>query len=290
MPPEPPIAMDVESDHSASDVEIIEMPMRKPAPISRASATPAKKPCPGIDIQLPEGQSVHSTYPFGLHDILGDPWDYAVTRGRLVLHASACKKKVKADSTSACSACTNLRDNDSNLAGILQRFETGVHENSRLAFHGVGGLINIVRRKTGEVRALRLRKLNDAQKLASKAVAIDHLKQWVMAVGSGKVERVDRLVRVNLAQKGGISNLLRLYDRAAKGVYHPRSYTEEDDLRGIIKPLIVSSGPPKISEIEENINNTFAPIIAEIGGSDDGIQTPHQVVMFSTCNDGSEDW
>lgn len=90
-----------------------------------------------------------------------------------------------------------------------------------------------MRRKTGEVKALRLRRLNDMQKLAGKAVALDNMKRWVMAVG-GKVERVDRLVRVNLARKGGIRNLLDLSDRAVKHVYHPRNYTEEDELRGIL--------------------------------------------------------
>ncbi|KAF8218771.1 hypothetical protein L208DRAFT_1347624 [Tricholoma matsutake] len=92
----------------------------------------------------------------------------------------------------------------------------------------------IVRRKTGEVHALCLRRLNNAQKLAGKAVALDDFKRWVMAVGSGKVEQVDCLVRVNLARKGGIRNLLDLYDHAARQVYHPRNYTEENDLHGLL--------------------------------------------------------
>jgi len=79
-----------------------------------------------------------------------------------------------------------------------------------------------------------LRKLNNAWKLAGKAVAIDDLKQWVMVVGSGKVEHVDWLVHVNLARKGGIQNLLNLYDHAAWQVYHPKGYTEEDELRGLL--------------------------------------------------------
>jgi hypothetical protein len=121
-----------------------------------------------------------------------------------------------------------------NLQGVLWQIETGVHENACLVYHSVGGLVTLVKRKTGEVRALRLRRLNDAQKLAGKAVALDDMKRWVMAVGSGKVEWVDRLVRVNLARKGGIQNLLDLYDRAAQQVYHPQNYTEEDDLRGLL--------------------------------------------------------
>ena len=46
----------------------------------------------------------------------------------------------------------------------------------------------LVRRIINEVQALCLRRLNDAQKLAGKAVALDDMKQWVMAIGSGKVE------------------------------------------------------------------------------------------------------
>jgi hypothetical protein len=101
-----------------------------------------------------------------------------------------------------------------NLQGVLCWIETGVHKNTHLAYHSIGGLVTLVRQRVGEVKALRLRKLNDAQKLAGKAVALDDMKQWVMAVGSGKVECVDRLVWVNLARKGGIRNLLDLYDHA----------------------------------------------------------------------------
>ncbi|KAF9472502.1 hypothetical protein BDN70DRAFT_764695, partial [Pholiota conissans] len=151
--------------------------------------------CPGIHIQFPEGQSVHTAYPFGLHVLLGDPWDYAVTQGQLVLRARGCEKKMKPNET-ACGPCINLRDNDVNLTRIRQRLTMGVHENSRLIFNGIASLIRITRQKDEEICRLRLRKINDAAKLTGKAVAIDNFKQWVMAVGSGKVERVDRLVRV----------------------------------------------------------------------------------------------
>ena len=57
--------------------------------------------------------------------------------------------------------------------------------------------------------------------MAGKAVAIDDLKQWVMAVGSGRVECIYQLVHMNLTMKGGVWNLLDLYDRMACQVYHP---------------------------------------------------------------------
>lgn len=97
-----------------------------------------------------------------------------------------------------------------------------------------GGLATIIRREQVEVTALHLQKLNDAWKLAGKAVGIDDLKQWVMAVGSGRVEHVDWLVHMNLMRKGGIQKLLDLYNCAAQQVYHPQNYTEEDELWGLL--------------------------------------------------------
>jgi hypothetical protein len=193
------------------------------------------------------------------------------------------------------------------LKGILQRMEMGVHENTPLVYHSVGSLVTLLRRKQGEIKVLRLQKLNSARKLTGKAVAIDNLKQWVMAVGSGKVERVDRLVRVNLARKGGIRNLLDLYDRAAQQVYHPQNYTEEDELRGlllwrlggariagiahralnlpslstlrrrtIVPRLVVSPSMPTTSEVEENILSCFETLFDILQHK----QIVHQVLML----------
>jgi hypothetical protein len=122
------------------------------------------------------------------------------------------------------------------------------------------------------------------------------------------VERVDRLVRVNLARKGGVRGLLKLYERAAQKLYCPRNYTEEDYLRGlllwrlggarlagighralnlpsnstlhqckVIPPLTVSPSFPTSQEVEENIKNMFAPIASVLEAAEDIV---HQVLMF----------
>ncbi|KAF8223712.1 hypothetical protein L208DRAFT_1411474 [Tricholoma matsutake] len=172
---------------------------------NKSKQTRKEQQCCRIRVDLPPGKSPHTSYPFGMHDKLGDPWDYAVTSRVLVLRSKGCTTNSQLNSE-RCWNCEMLTNNPN------------------LVYHSIGGLVTLVRRKQGEVKALRLRKLNDACKLAGKAVAIDDLKRWVMAVGSGRVERVDRLVRVNLARKGGIRNLLDLYDRAAQQIYHPRNY------------------------------------------------------------------
>jgi hypothetical protein len=261
--------------------------------------------CCGIPVEFPPGRSAHSSYPYGIHDELGDPWDYSVTSGAMILRAKGCTSKAQ-HMHGRCKACDRLTENG-NLQGVLRRINTGVHENTHLTYHSIGGLVTIARRKIGEVRTLRLRRLNDAQKLVGKAVALDDFKRWVMAVGSGKVERVDRLVRVNLARKGGIRNLLDLYDRAARQVYHPRNYTEEDDLRGLllwrlggarvagiaqcalhlpslstlrhhtlIPRLLVSSLSPSQLEVETNVSSNFQSIFDLI--QDHGAM--HQILML----------
>ena len=80
----------------------------------------------------------------------------------------------------------------------------GVHDNAHLIYHSIGGLISIVRKKTAEIQTLKLHWVNDVEKLAGKLGVIDELKQWVMVVGSGKVEHMDCLVQVDIAQKGGL--------------------------------------------------------------------------------------
>ena len=286
---QPPSPIDVDAFQDVPTVTLTPGSNEHQQPVNR---TGMKQRCHGIRIDLPPGKSPHMSYPFGIHDELGDPWDYAVTGGVLVLRSKHCIGSMGCLTAhnKRCQNCTTL-SKTSNLQGVLQRLETGVHENTPLAYHSIGGLVTLVRRKQGEIKALRLRKLNDAQKLAGKAVAIDDLKRWVMAVGSGKVERVDRLVRVNLAKKGGTRNLLDLYDRAAQQVYHPKGYTEEDELRGlllwrlggariagiahralnlpslstlrrrsIIPRLLVSPSMPTISEVTTNVLACFESI------------------------------
>ena len=261
--------------------------------------------CSGIIVHVPPGKSVHSTYPFGLHDELGDPWNYAVVNGTLILRARNCQL-VARNGDERCEGCNTLTKHTA-LQGVLDRMESGVHENSRLVYHGVGGLVKIVRQRTHQVETLRLRKLNDARKLISKAAALEDHKEWMMAIGSGKVERVDRLVRVGLAAKKGIRGMLELHDHAAQKVYRTQNYTEEDALRGlllwclggarvagiahralnlpslsmlrrrtILPPIVPSPGQPVKTEVEKNIVACFEGI-EEVVESQGMV---HQVLML----------
>ncbi|KAF8874102.1 hypothetical protein CPB84DRAFT_1817929 [Gymnopilus junonius] len=135
------------------------------------------------------------------------------------------------------------------------------------------------------IHTLKLKVLNNARKLVGKAKAIDEYKQWVMAIGSGHVERVDHLVRVNLAH------------RAAVGIYKPRNYTEVDHLRGLLMwrlggaqlagigqhalhlPSLTTlrRNMPTLEEVTQNVKNVFAPIMSLLTKDK---KIVHQVLMF----------
>ena len=216
--PASPIDVDNISD-SPSHIEVSE------PTISQAKSI--KPSCHGIIVELPLGTSAHSGYPFGLHDELGDPWDYAVTAGVLVLRACQCSWTARKESQ--CHECAALTGNP-NLQGVLARMKSGVHENTRLHYHNFGSLVKIIRVKTKQNDILRFRKLNDARKITRQAVSLDDHKQWIMAIASGKVENVGRLVKTALENGRGIRHLLDISYQAAAHIYHPKNYTEEDYL------------------------------------------------------------
>ncbi|KAK0435891.1 hypothetical protein EV421DRAFT_1892501 [Armillaria borealis] len=125
----------------------------------------------------------------------------------------------------------------------------GVHENAPLAYHTVNGLQGVVRKKQTTIRALRLRKLNDARRLTQKR-ALGLQKEWMLAIGSGRVERVERLVRVGLRRGAGL--------KAAKKIYRPRLPSlDATRKRTVIPPIIPSPYAPLLSDIEKNVVSSF---------------------------------
>jgi len=266
-----------------------------------------KKPCPGIIVDIPPGKSALTSYPFVLHEWLGNPWDISLSGSLLILRAQDCSN-IPSIHDSKCIQCINLSKN-STLQGILNRISDGVNENFPFHFHGLDGMIEIMWWKTGQIQALKLNHLGDVRKLIWKANAIDLYKKWVMAINSGKVEQVDRLAKVALANNRGIRGLLDLYNCAAHDVYHTKSYDEDDMLRGlllwrlggaqvadiahrslglpalctlrrhtVLPWLIASPGQPTLQEIEANTITCLEPISKIVSGSEHKVV--HQVVMF----------
>ncbi|KAK0451744.1 hypothetical protein EV421DRAFT_1060672 [Armillaria borealis] len=261
-------------------------------------------PCPGILTSAGAGESMHLTYPFGVHELFGNPWDYSSIAGQLFIHSRTCQRWGTFDGL--CSSCKALEGDDL-LAGVQHRMKNGTHPNARLGYHGIGALQRIIRKQQKSIRALRLQGLNSTRRLATTKAAPDHHKTWMTAIGSGKVERVDQLVRVGLKRGAGIKEMLRMYGRAAEEDYRPRSYTEEDYMRTLLLwrlggqrigniahkalslpavdtvrsrshvPMIEASpGIPQLTTIQKNIGSSFAAITEIVQKK----RIVHQSVMF----------
>ncbi|KAJ6591766.1 hypothetical protein DFH09DRAFT_1073628 [Mycena vulgaris] len=284
--PQPPPSPDVPIPRVVIDVDA-QMDV-DPEIISQPRASRKSSPCKGFVFPFSgAGKTASSDYPYGLHDVLTLPWTHTSgPDGSLTLQSTSCTK-ICSNGQPNCRACADLPKQPT-LEGILDRAKDGVHENANYAYHSVSGLIELIRRKNKRIKELCVRGFNAARRIARQAGSLTDHKRFVRAIGSGKVENVDWLVRVQLGRKQGIRGLLSTYNEAAAGVYHPKSYTEKDDLRGILLwklagnrvadfahrafgipsrttlqkqttvPLIVPSpGKPQVSEVAQNVGACF---------------------------------
>ena len=113
------------------------------------SMNTAIQKCSGLHITLPKGKSPHTTYPFALHSFLGNPWNYSMVTGTLILHACNCHKKMSG-SDSQCFKCRLLAKNPS-LIGIQDCIEKGTNKYCPFYYHGTGGTITLLQAKTNQI-------------------------------------------------------------------------------------------------------------------------------------------
>ncbi|KAN0132253.1 hypothetical protein V8E53_010019 [Lactarius tabidus] len=89
-----------------------------------------------------------------------------------------------------------------------------------------------------------------------------------MAMGEGKVNCLDTLLRAGLNHRLGVRGMIELLDRARKGLYKPKDFTEEEMSHGLfflwlggacstVMSLSLSATFPTKSEIQCNIRATF---------------------------------
>jgi hypothetical protein len=192
----------------------------------------------------------------------------------------------------------------------MHRIVNGTHENAPLAYHGIGGLVSIVRWKTDLVAQLRMSKLNDSRKLLAKAGVLEDQKQLILAIASGRVEQVAPLVQAALKNGAGIGAIIQQYERAAEELYNPKGYTNEDIMRSIVllrlggahvaefahrslalpslttirrntvlPTLVVSPSAPTLTDIEKNILSCYTTFGTEHSSSSTG-KIVHQVLML----------
>ena len=131
-----------------------------------------------------------------------------------------------------------------------------------------------------------------------------------MAIASRDVHRVDRLISIGIEQKKGVRSLLASIMAAAQGHYHPKSFTEEEDMRSIllwrlggnrvaeilhrsegtpsvsylrsqstVPPIIPSHAQPTVDQVSKNVDATLQNVLDVIHGQMKG-KVIHTIVMF----------
>ena len=194
--------------------------------------TRKKWPCKGLLVVFPDGKNHHTSYPFGMHRERSMPWNYKSIDDTFYIQAKSCQDW-SSEAGRACADCEKLTSTTFYI-GIMERIQRGAHENILLVYHGVGGLITIVRQKIDVVAQLRMSKLNDSRKLLVKAVTLEDHKQLVLAISSRRVECVAPLIQAVLKNRAGIGTIIQQYERAAEKLYKPKGYTNEDIMQSIV--------------------------------------------------------
>jgi hypothetical protein len=152
-----------------------------------------------------------------------------------------------------------------------------------------------------------LKGLNAAKKILSQASCISDYKRLVKAVGSGVIQKVDRVVGIALGRKKGVRGVLRVCEDAVEGTYHPRSYDESEDMNRVlfwklggnrvadiahrclglpsrstlrrqttVPPIVPSPAKPTVSEVEQNVEACFAGISDVLSST----KPVHAVLMY----------
>jgi len=300
--PDVTVISDDEDLQSETQRVVVSLKIKKK---QQAPSAPTK-PCPGYQLNFPRGQQAHMSYPFALHTILPLAWDYSGRCDGFFLISHSCTGV--AGRKGRCKQCDDLGSNEV-IRKIVARFTNGIHENATLVYHGIGGLIDIVHRKTQAMESLRLCRLNDVKTLVRKEGVIDLHKQLLLAISLQRIPRIDRVLHAGFHRGARVYTILDLVKKAAEGSYHPKGFDETEDLQALlflrlggarvadvahrifgtpaastirrrtaIPHIIPSPSFPTLDEVESNIAASFKDICKILGASTQGML--HAVIMF----------
>ncbi|KAJ7790981.1 hypothetical protein B0H14DRAFT_2625508 [Mycena olivaceomarginata] len=127
-----------------------------------------------------------------------DPWDAVIRRGERRIFSRSCEKDVD-DGDETCMRCEDIATS-AHFQTVQHHILNPPKAKTNLAYYSTNGLVKKVREGQRSVRALRLVRINDGKKIASRTRALALHKQWVAAVASGKVLRANSAFFVKTKQ------------------------------------------------------------------------------------------
>lgn len=238
---------------------------------------------------MPAGVLPYGAYPFMLHEVYILPWDIHIVGHRLSIQSTNCNG-IQGRQSESCQPCTELLTHRI-VEGILGRIEHGIHANTAFAYQPIAGLIEILWKKNVMLDGMRFKHLSISWTLATRARTLGQYEQLVMAMSEKSVNRLDALLRAGLNRGVGVRGMMELLDRAQKGLYKPKNFSEEEMSRGLlflrlggarvaslahqtlglpgvstlrrssaVTPLSPSAGFPSKTEIQHNLQAAFKKI------------------------------
>ncbi|KAF7968709.1 hypothetical protein HWV62_29672 [Athelia sp. TMB] len=198
-----------------------------PTPVHPQAKTSQKlrRQCHGQPLDIGD-RSPWMAYPFGLHGKLTLPWKVVLSAEELLLVSDRCAETVK-NGEVVCMPCSDLLQ-DNVVRGIVERLESGPHENIRWDYLNITNLVDLLERKNRQINSLKLDSLNLQRSLLVQARHLEGFKRLLFAVAKGDIPRLHSLVDTMLANGSGIFAILEKIDLACRQVYNPKSYTEID--------------------------------------------------------------
>ena len=131
-----------------------------------------------------------------------------------------------------------------------------MNENTPYKYLGLTNLTEIARKKDHTINLYCLQRTNDAKKLVGREGTITLHRQVLLAMSSGKVPRLDRVLRVASDRHMSIAAILELIQKAAHGLYHPKGFDKNKDLQTL---LFLHLGGQQVAEITHCMFGIPAP-------------------------------
>ncbi|KAH9032478.1 hypothetical protein EDB85DRAFT_1865137 [Lactarius pseudohatsudake] len=219
-----------------------------PLVISRRVSEKLK--CKQHAVSAPPGQTGIGAYPFLLHVEEHTAWEFSSRSGTLLLHARRCENR-NLNERGLCQPCHALLSN-TKFRNILVQIENGVNENTPYKFHGLTNMTEIARKKDRIINLFCLRRTNDAKKLVGHEGTISLHRQVLLAMSSGKIPRLDRVLHVASDRHMSVAAILDLVRKAACGLYHPKGFDEKEDLQTL---LFLRLGGQRVADIAHRIHH-----------------------------------
>ncbi|KAH9047051.1 hypothetical protein EDB84DRAFT_1557861 [Lactarius hengduanensis] len=205
-------------------------------------------------VSVPPGQTAIGAYPFMLHIEEHIPWEFSSLHGSLLLHARNCEDR-HLDKGGLCRPCQSLLLSD-RFRKTLSRVQEGVREYTPYKYYGLVNLAEIARKKEHTIEMYRTRRVNDTRKLLGREGAIALHHQILLAMSTGKIPRVDRILRIASDRRMSVATILEMVKRAGEGIFRPKGFKEEEDLQTL---LFLRLGGRRVAEMAHRMFGIPAP-------------------------------